>query len=85
MPRARAHQKPLSLVPPRSAWPQGWVQFPPCTHLSGQRGTHPMVPIYRLQLASSHGDFIVYRAPRLRVTNPTFPSTLPCLYITFYF
>lgn len=81
VPGVRACQKA-----PQSCPSRGQQRFPPCTHLLGQRGIHTGgagVPIHRLQLASSRGDFIVLPSSPT-VCNPAFPTTLSCLYITFY-
>lgn len=66
-------QKPLSPVSPGSAGP-GDRPGSPLHTLPGWRGIHPRasrVPIYRLQLASSHGDFLVLPSS-LTMRNPAF-------------
>lgn len=63
-------KKPLSPVPRGSAWPRRRARFPPRTRLPGRGASG--VPIYRLQLASSRGDFIVLPSSPT-VCNPAFP------------
>lgn len=71
VPGARACQKA-----PQSCPSQGQKRFSPCTHLLGRRDIHTGgsgVPIHRLQLASSHGDFIILPSSLTVCKAPCFP------------